>query len=79
VLSTIAGILSQHNISIESVLQKGRRAEGAVPVVIVTHDAREDDVRLALAEIDALDMVTESTVKIRIMTDDHMADSGDDE
>ncbi len=76
VLSTIAGILSQHNISIESVLQKGRRAEGAVPIVIVTHDAREKDVSQALAEIDALDMVTEPTVKIRIMTDDHLAGSG---
>jgi homoserine dehydrogenase len=79
VLSTIAGILAKHVISIESVLQKGRCSSGTVPIVMVTHDASEVNVRNALDEIDALDMVTEPTVKIRIMTADFLDSNGDDE
>jgi len=69
VLSTIAGILAKHNISIESVIQKGRQKKGTVPVVIRTYEAGEAAVRKALAEIDALDICTAKTVKIRIMED----------
>ncbi|MDA8166087.1 MAG: homoserine dehydrogenase [Desulfobacteraceae bacterium] len=70
VLSTISGILGKHGISIESVIQKGRNAQGSVPVVMVTHDAREAAVRQALAQIDALDICTARSVKIRILVDD---------
>jgi homoserine dehydrogenase len=66
VLSQIAGILGQHNISIASVLQKGRAAAEAVPVVMTTHDAREKDMRHALAAIDTLPVVAGKTVSIRI-------------
>ncbi|HIJ77824.1 MAG: homoserine dehydrogenase [Desulfobulbaceae bacterium] len=70
VLSTIAGILAKHNISIESVLQKGRsKKAGTVPVVITTYEAQESAVQLALAEIDAKDFCSAKTVKIRIMVD----------
>ena len=67
VLSTISGILSKHDISIESVIQKGRKKIGAVPLVIVTHSARESAVSAALAEISQLDCVTAPIVKIRIL------------
>ena len=67
VLATIAGILSTHRISIESVIQKGREKKGTVPLVIRTHEAGEAAVRQALAEIDALDICAAKTVKIRIM------------
>ena len=67
VLSTISGILSKHDISIESVIQKGRKKVGAVPLVIVTHSARESAVSAALAEISQLDCVTAPIVKIRIL------------
>ncbi len=67
VLSTISGILSKHDISIESVIQKGRKKVGAVPLVIVTHSARESAVSAALAEISKLDCVTAPIVKIRIL------------
>lgn len=67
VLSTISGILSKHDISIESVIQKGRKKVGAVPLVIVTHSARESAVSAALAEISRLDCVTAPVVKIRIL------------
>jgi len=66
VLSKIAGILGEMNISIASVIQKGRKKEGAVPVVMTTHKARECDVKEALRRIDQLDIVHEPTVLIRI-------------
>jgi len=72
VLAHITGALGAHGISIESVIQKGRGhddpdgARGAVPVVVLTHPAREAAVRRALDAIDALDDVTAPTRLIRI-------------
>lgn len=66
VLSAISGVLGKYNISISSVLQKGRKAGGAVPVVMMTHRALERDVRRALAEIDRLPAVVDKTVLIRV-------------
>jgi homoserine dehydrogenase len=70
VLSTISGILSNYGISIESVIQKGRKENDPVSVVILTHSAQESAVRKALSEIDALDVVAGETVKIRILEDE---------
>lgn len=69
VLSKISGILAQHNISIESVIQKRREKRGTVPIVMRTYEAEEAAVSKALDEIDALDICTDKTVKIRIMVD----------
>jgi homoserine dehydrogenase len=66
VLSEISGILGRHNISIESVIQKGRETGGPVPLVVMTHTAVERDVRAALSEIDLLESVSEKAVLIRV-------------
>ena len=66
VLSKISGILGDHMISIKSVHQKGRDLVGAVPIVMITHGAKEASVKKALSEIDQLDMVKDKTVLIRI-------------
>jgi len=67
VLAHITGVLGEHGISIESVLQKGEaEAHGAVPVIVLTHPAREADVRAALARIDALEDVIAPTRLVRI-------------
>lgn len=66
VLSKISGILGENNISIASVIQKGRRIGGAVPLVVLTHTAREKDVLKALKAIDTLPVVTEPTHFIRV-------------
>jgi homoserine dehydrogenase len=68
VLSRIAGVLGRHAISILSVLQKGR-GESAVPIFIVTHRARESNMRAALAEVDQLPDVLDRTRLIRIEND----------
>lgn len=70
VLSKISGILGNHGISIESVIQKSREKKGTVPIVIRTYAAEESAVRKALAEIDALEVCAAKTVKIRIMDDE---------
>jgi homoserine dehydrogenase len=66
VLSSISGILGKHNISISQVLQKGRKQGGHVPVVMMTHQAVERDVRSALSEIDQMSYVCGKTVLIRV-------------
>ncbi|MGH7478734.1 MAG: homoserine dehydrogenase [Candidatus Methylomirabilales bacterium] len=66
VLSKVSGILGSHDISIASVIQKGRHARASVPVVMMTHEAVEGAMRRALAEIDALDVVSGRTVCLRV-------------
>jgi homoserine dehydrogenase len=59
VLSKISGVLGNHDISIQSVQQKGRKT-------MVSHLAKEVDVQKALAEINDLDVVSDKPVLIRI-------------
>lgn len=67
VLAHITSVLGENEIGIESVLQKGRaQSAGSVPVLILTHPAREAAIRSALEIIDALDDVTAPTQLIRI-------------
>jgi homoserine dehydrogenase len=66
VLSRVSGVLGDNDISIASVIQKGRAASEAVPVVMMTHEARERDMRLALAAIDRMREVAAATTMIRV-------------
>lgn len=68
VLAAIAQVLAADDISISSVIQKGRSeasSEG-VPLVIMTHRARERSMRQALHELNALDVVRDSVQVIRV-------------
>lgn len=66
VLSKISGVFGEHNISIASVIQKGRSKGGAVPLVILTHKAKEKDVLEAVEKIDRLPVVAAKSVFIRV-------------
>ena len=66
VLSSISGILGSHNISIKSVHQKGQNESGAVPIVMVTYHAKENNVQAALKEITALEVINKDPIVIRI-------------
>jgi homoserine dehydrogenase len=70
VLAAIAGILGQNGISIQSVQQKGRKTDGHVPIVMLTHRAKEADVRQALAQIRGLGVVGAAPMFIRIEDND---------
>jgi len=66
VLSKISGVLGDHEISIASVIQKGREEKGSVPVVMLTHKARESNVIKALSLMENLDVLTDETIMIRV-------------
>jgi homoserine dehydrogenase len=69
-LGRITSSLGGHGVSIAAAMQKGGgEKSGAVPVVVVTHEAREADVREALAEIQASGVVAEAPVSYRILKD----------
>ena len=59
-------MLGSYNISITSVIQKGRSLGEAVPLIVLTHTAKEKDVIKAVAEIDRLSVVAAKTLYIRV-------------
>ncbi len=66
VLSKISSVLGKFKISIYSVIQKGRQRSQAVPIVMMTHEAREKDIRKALSQINKLPFIKKKTVAIRV-------------
>ena len=66
VVAEITGVLRDHDISLESMIQRGRSPGEAVPIVLTTHDCQEASMRGALARIAALDSVLEPPALIRI-------------
>lgn len=69
VLAAIAGCLGDYSISIQSMIQPERHESDSVPIVIMTHEAKEADVNRAIAEIEKLDIITEPTKFIRVEDD----------
>lgn len=67
VLARIAGILGEHDISIASVIQRGRgERDETVPLVMRTHAAKERNLKTALRLVDQLPVVQGKSVSIRI-------------
>lgn len=67
VLAKIAGILGNEGISIASVIQMERWEEGdEVPVIMMTHTAREASMQKALREIEKLDVIRGKPFIIRV-------------
>jgi homoserine dehydrogenase len=67
VLARIAGILGDHEISIASVIQRGRsERDETVPLVMRTHAAKELNLKTALRLVDQLPIVQGKSVSIRI-------------
>ena len=64
-LAQLAAALAEAGVSIHRMRQYGQGAD-AVPVVIVTHDARRDSVDAALARIERLPVSRAAPVAIRI-------------
>ena len=66
-LSKISGILGRNGVSIDSVYQLGRgKPGGAVPIVLMTHFAREGNVRKAIAAMLKLPLVRKKITCIRV-------------
>ena len=64
VLETMAGVFARHNISVKSIVQRGRSGAERVDQVVVTHRCRERDIREALEEALALDNVVLDTPSV---------------
>ncbi len=65
VLSKVTGILGEAGISIRALTQKAEHGVENVPVIIITHTARNDAVAGALRRIDALDVIKAPTQVLR--------------
>ncbi|HOV21775.1 MAG TPA: homoserine dehydrogenase [bacterium] len=66
VLSKISKVLGENNISISSVIQKEENPQKAVPIVMLTHKAIENDVEKAINGINKLTIIKKPTVVIRV-------------
>lgn len=67
VLGQVTSVLGDHAISIRQVVQDGpREPDRPVPIVALTHEAREGDVRDALEVVAGLDVVVEPAAVIHI-------------
>lgn len=66
VLSKLSSILGRHRISISDVIQKERKAGSVVPLILLTHDAPEKELRSAIKEIDRLQIAQGRSQVIRI-------------
>lgn len=67
VLHQISGILSDLNISIESVSQKRQEVGKEVPIFMVTHNAPEKNIQEAVKKIEKLELVRDEIVLIRLL------------
>ena len=66
VLAKISKILASLHISIASVTQKERKKGRSVPIVMITHEAKENNIRRALLQIDKLPVIKSPSQIIRI-------------
>lgn len=70
VLANITRILTEHGISVDS-LRQSTPTGGAAQIRLVTHSAKDSDLRRAIAVIDALDTVREVNSVIRVESEKH--------
>jgi homoserine dehydrogenase len=66
VLADVTAILRDHGVSLESMLQHGRKPGEAVPIVLVTHETSEASIGKAIAGIARLEAVLSEPALIRI-------------
>ena len=66
VLGKLATSLGEHEVSIEQMIQEGHQKDEPVSVVLLTHPAREGNLRAALKQIDKQKLLVEPTRALRI-------------
>jgi homoserine dehydrogenase len=65
VMAKVSTILSQHNVSIEALIQKDARVEDA-QIVILTNEVEEAEMNGAIEELGSLEDVTSEITRIRV-------------
>ncbi|PIE43663.1 MAG: homoserine dehydrogenase [Gammaproteobacteria bacterium] len=67
VLAKVASILSERGINIESVMQRESELnDGRIPMMMLTHEVEEKQIKAAIAAIEALDDIDGKVVMIRV-------------
>ncbi len=66
VLADISRILGRVKISISDVIQRERKAGKVVPLILLTHEALEKDIRQAVEIINMLPVIKQKTQVVRI-------------
>ncbi len=66
VLAAIAGVFGKHTVSIASVDQEANNEQGAARLILITHVVKERNLREALAELEAMNMVQSICNVIRV-------------
>lgn len=66
VVADISRILGDEQVSIASMLQRGQRADGLVPLIMTLHKSKEKSVVSALKKIEGLESVVNKPCMIRI-------------
>ena len=56
-MAAMAGVFASHDVSVHSVIQRGKKDGNSVDITYLTHTAREKSVRAVLADIAKLDDV----------------------
>lgn len=67
VLGRICTILGGHGVSIASLIQKEEAGATPAHIVMMTHETVESSITAALAEIDALEFISEPTHLLRVL------------
>lgn len=68
VIADVSAVFRDEDISIESLLQRGRSEQEAVPVILVTHEVKEASLVRALAKIEKFDHSVATPRMIRIVS-----------
>jgi len=69
VLADVTQIFADHTISIEAIIQKEPQANiSSVPIIILTHEVTEQNMNLAVTEVEKLEAVTDKIMRIRLET-----------
>src|SRR5262245_54233238 len=68
VIADVTAALRDEQVSLESMLQRGRAPDEAVPVVLTTHETEEASMRRALDRIAGLNTVVERPIMLRIVS-----------
>ena len=66
VIADVTAVLRDRDVSMESIIQRGRDPEEPVDVVMTTHETTEAAMQQVLAQLGALDSVVEPATVIRI-------------
>jgi homoserine dehydrogenase len=66
VVAAISNVFAEENISIESIIQRRVKGQQFIPLVIMTHEAREGDIQRAMKKFKSLDAIKGRVQLIRV-------------